>query len=93
MAVPSPRPRACFLGGASNPFVPPYDFRPLRLKKKIEAGADFIQTQYCFDIPRLSTFMERVVDMGLHERVYILVASDRSGQPGSRIGCETISPV
>ena len=66
-------PPRLFLGGASNPFVPPYDFRPLRLKKKIEAGADFIQTQYCFDLPRLSTFMERVVDMGLHERVYILV--------------------
>ena len=66
-------PPRLFLGGASNPFVPPYDFRPLRLKKKIEAGADFIQTQYCFDLPRLRTFMERVVDMGLHERVYILV--------------------
>ena len=66
-------PPRLFLGGASNPFVPPYDFRPLRLKKKIEAGADFIQTQYCFDLPRLRTFMERVVDMGLHERVHILV--------------------
>ena len=32
-------PPRLFLGGASNPFVPPYDFRPLRLKKKIEAGA------------------------------------------------------
>lgn len=62
-----------FLGAASNPFVPPYDFRPLRLKKKIEAGADFIQTQYCFDIPRLKVFMERVRDIGLDERIYILV--------------------
>lgn len=62
-----------FLGAASNPFVPPYDFRPLRLAKKIEAGADFIQTQFCFDIPRLREFMRSVREMGLHERVFILI--------------------
>lgn len=62
-----------FLGAAENPFAPPYDFRPLRLKKKIEAGAQFIQTQYCFDIPMLERFMDRVRDMGLHEQAYILI--------------------
>ena len=62
-----------FLGAAANPFVPPYDWRPLRLAKKIAAGADFIQTQYCFDVPRLRTYMERVVDMGLHEKAFILI--------------------
>jgi methylenetetrahydrofolate reductase (NADPH) len=62
-----------FLGAASNPFVQPYDWRPVRLAKKIEAGANFIQTQYCYNIPRLKTFMARVRDMGLHERAYILV--------------------
>jgi methylenetetrahydrofolate reductase (NADPH) len=62
-----------FLGAASNPFVPPREFRPERLWKKIEAGADFIQTQYCFDVPVFQEFMRRVRDMGLHERVYILV--------------------
>ena len=61
-----------FLGAASNPFVPPYDFRPLRLQKKIEAGAEFIQTQYCFDVPRLRQFMAKVMDKGLDERVFIL---------------------
>ena len=66
------RPRF-FLGAAANPFVPPLDFRPLRLAKKIEAGADFIQTQYCFDVPRLRAYMQRVVDMGLHEKAFILV--------------------
>ena len=66
-------PPKLFLGAASNPFVPPYDFRPIRLAKKIEAGADFIQTQYCFDVLRLKEFMKRVVDMGLHEKAYILV--------------------
>lgn len=66
-------PPSLFLGAASNPFAPPYDFRPHRLRKKIEAGADFIQTQYCFDIPRLRTFMERACEMSLHERAFILV--------------------
>lgn len=62
-----------FLGAAANPFVPPYDFRPLRLAKKVEAGADFIQTQFCFDVPRFRRFMSRVRDLGLEERVFILV--------------------
>lgn len=62
-----------FLGGAANPFVPPYEYRPQRLAKKVAAGADFIQTQYCFDIPRLKKFMSAVCDAGLNEQVYILV--------------------
>jgi methylenetetrahydrofolate reductase (NADPH) len=66
-------PPRLFLGAASNPFVPPYDWRPLRLAKKVEAGADFIQSQYCFDVPRLREFMARVRDLGLHKLVYYLV--------------------
>jgi methylenetetrahydrofolate reductase (NADPH) len=62
-----------FLGAASNPFIPPYDFRPLRMAKKIEAGAEFFQTQYCFDFGRFCQFMNAVRDLGLHERAYILV--------------------
>jgi methylenetetrahydrofolate reductase (NADPH) len=66
-------PPRLFLGAAANPFVPPYEWRPLRLAKKIAAGADFIQTQYCFDVPRLRQFMSRVRDLGLDEKAYILV--------------------
>lgn len=66
-------PPRLFLGGASNPFVPPYDWRPLRLAKKIAAGADFIQTQYCFDVGRFKQFMDRIRDLGLDEQVFILV--------------------
>lgn len=62
-----------FLGAASNPFAMPYDFRPIRMAKKVEAGADFIQTQYCFDIPRFKEFMKRAVDLGLHEKAFIMV--------------------
>jgi methylenetetrahydrofolate reductase (NADPH) len=69
LTVPPP----LFLGAAANPFVPPYDWRPQRLAKKVEAGADFIQTQFCFDVPRFETFMARVRDLGLDRRVFILV--------------------
>jgi methylenetetrahydrofolate reductase (NADPH) len=62
-----------FVGAVENPFAPPFDFRPLRLAKKAQAGAQFIQTQYCYDVPRLRTFMQRVVDLGLHEKLYILI--------------------
>ena len=61
-----------FLGAAANPFVPPLEWRPHRLAKKVTAGADFIQTQYCFDIGRFKQYMQRVRDLGLHECVFIL---------------------
>jgi len=61
-----------FLGAASNPFAPPFDFRPYRLAKKIAAGAQFIQTNYCFDVPRFKEFMARSRDLGLLEKVFIL---------------------
>jgi 5,10-methylenetetrahydrofolate reductase len=66
-------PPRVFLGAAINPFAPPYDFRPLRLQKKIAAGAQFVQSQYCYDIPMLEEYMKRVRDLGLHERCFILI--------------------
>ena len=65
-------PPAVFIGAAENPFAPPLEFRPLRLAKKIAAGAQFIQTQYCYDVPVMARFMARVRDLGLHERCFIL---------------------
>jgi methylenetetrahydrofolate reductase (NADPH) len=62
-----------FFGAAENPFAPPFDWRPFRLAKKVAAGAQFIQTQYCYDVPRLSQFMRKVDDLGLLDRVFILV--------------------
>ena len=65
------RPRV-FLGAAANPCIPPFELRADRLQKKVEAGADFIQTNYIFDVEQFRRFMERVRDLGLDERVYIL---------------------
>ena len=61
-----------FLGAAENPFAHPYEFRAIRLAKKVNAGADFIQTQCIFDVPRFKEWMKEVVDMGLHEKTHIL---------------------
>jgi 5,10-methylenetetrahydrofolate reductase len=61
-----------FLGAAINPFAPPFDFRPHRLAKKIAAGAQFVQSQYCYDVPMFREYMKRVRDMGLTEECYIL---------------------
>ncbi len=94
-------PPKLFLGAASNPFAQPYEWRPLRLAKKIQAGAQFIQTQYCYDVSRFRTFMETVRDMGLHKKAYILVGvgplrSERAAEymrtnvPGVRIPDEIV---
>jgi len=65
-------PPCFFIGAAANPFVPPYDWRPQRLAKKIAAGAQFIQTQYCFDLPRFREYMGQVRNLGLDKQAFIL---------------------
>lgn len=60
-----------FIGAVENPFGDPFEFRVTRLEKKINAGADFIQTQAIFDIPKFKRFMDMAVARGLHERTKI----------------------
>ncbi|MGA2188744.1 MAG: methylenetetrahydrofolate reductase [Steroidobacteraceae bacterium] len=62
-----------FLGAAENPSGLPHDWRAQRLAKKIAAGAQFIQTQYCYDLPLLRAFMEHVAALDLLGKVHILV--------------------
>ncbi len=61
-----------FIGSAANPFADPFDFRAIRLAKKVAAGADFIQTQIIYNVDRFARWMEAVRQRGLHEKVYIL---------------------
>jgi methylenetetrahydrofolate reductase (NADPH) len=68
MDVPAP----FFLGAAANPFADPFDFRPYRLAKKIKAGADFIQTQLIYNVPKFAEYMKRAGDLGLLDKVYML---------------------
>lgn len=72
---PLTHPPNVMLGAAANPFAPPLDFRVDRLAKKIDAGAQFVQTQYCFDIPRLQEYMQRVRDLGLHQKCRIVAGT------------------
>lgn len=61
-----------FRGAAENPFAEPYDFRAIRLAKKIKAGAQFIQTQIIYNVERFRKFMEEAKNLGLLDKVYIL---------------------
>ncbi len=61
-----------FLGAAANPFAYPFEYRAVRLGKKVAAGADFVQTQIIYNVEKFAEFMKMVRDLGLHEKCYIL---------------------
>jgi methylenetetrahydrofolate reductase (NADPH) len=65
-------PPSFLVGAVENPFAPPLEFRPMRLGKKIEAGAEFVQTQICFNLENMRLFMARAGDLGLLEHVWVL---------------------
>jgi methylenetetrahydrofolate reductase (NADPH) len=71
-----------FIGAASAPFAAPLAFRPYRLAKKIQAGANFIQTQLVYDIPAFEEFMAKVRELGLHEKAFILAGVGPLKSPG-----------
>ncbi len=61
-----------FIGAAENPFADPFEFRVVRLAKKVAAGADFIQTQSVYDIERFKEWVRLAREQGLTEKVRIL---------------------
>jgi len=61
-----------FIGAAENPYADPFEFRVVRLAKKVKAGADFIQTQAVYDVAKFARWMEMVTDRGLDKEVHIL---------------------
>jgi methylenetetrahydrofolate reductase (NADPH) len=71
-----------FIGAAANPFGDPFEYRPLRLAKKANAGADFIQTQLIYNVERFAAFMEKVRALGLHKKLYILAGIGPLKSPG-----------
>jgi methylenetetrahydrofolate reductase (NADPH) len=66
-------PPRLFLGASINPFAPPYANRVDQFAKKVAAGAQFVQSQYCFDVAMARSFMARARDMGLIEQCYVLM--------------------
>jgi len=61
-----------FIGAVENPFADPFEFRVVRLAKKVKAGADFIQTQAVYDVAKFASWMEMIADRGLDKQVHIL---------------------
>ena len=61
-----------FIGAAANPFAKPHEFRALRLAKKVEAGADYVQTQSVFDVAIFAEWMKALRDLGVTEKCRIL---------------------
>ncbi len=61
-----------FIGAAANPFADPFEYRVIRLAKKIDAGADFIQTQCIYNLDRFKAWMDMAAGEGLTEKVHIL---------------------
>ena len=61
-----------FIGAAENPFADPFEYRVIRLAKKIDAGVDFIQTQCIYNMERFKAWMNMAREEGLTEKVFIL---------------------
>lgn len=66
------QPPKMFIGAASNPFADPFEWRVHRLAKKVEAGANFIQTQCIYNMEKFRKFIHLANEEGLTEKVYIL---------------------
>jgi methylenetetrahydrofolate reductase (NADPH) len=60
------------IGAVANPSLRPLELNIIRLNKKVEAGADFIQTQAVFDIEAFGQWMDAVVREGITEKTAIL---------------------
>jgi methylenetetrahydrofolate reductase (NADPH) len=62
-----------FLGAVDTPIDPPAGWSPRALLDKIAAGAEFIQTQFCMDIPLLRRYLTRLAEHGVPDQVAIMV--------------------
>jgi 5,10-methylenetetrahydrofolate reductase len=82
-------PPKLYLGCAENPFATPYEFRAMRLAKKINAGADFVQTQAIFDMDMFEKWMDEVRGRGLDKKVHIMAGwrSDIHEEQGAGDDC------
>ncbi len=90
-----------YIGAVTNPLVDSTGLALLGMRKKVFAGADFIQTQAVFDVVSFRAWMEQVRRLGLHERTHILASvlpiksvemahRMREGIPGLRIPAQLV---
>jgi methylenetetrahydrofolate reductase (NADPH) len=62
-----------FVGVADAPIDPPPGWTPASLTKKVQAGAQFAQTQFCMDAAVLRRYLARLEESGLTERLSLLI--------------------
>lgn len=62
-----------FLGAADMPIDPPAGWKPAALTAKIDAGAQFAQTQFCMDAQILRRYMARLSDFGIPQKLFMLI--------------------
>jgi methylenetetrahydrofolate reductase (NADPH) len=62
-----------FLGGADSPIDPPPGWEPKGLQAKIDAGAQFVQTQFCMDAQVVRNYMARLGEHGIAGKLYVLI--------------------
>lgn len=71
--TPVKGPTGLFLGAADMPLDPPPGWAPTGLAAKAEAGARFVQTQFCLDIGVARRYAARLAEHGLGHRVKLLI--------------------
>ena len=62
-----------FLGSADNPIDPPPGWRPTGLQAKIDAGAQFVQTQFCMDAGLVRRYMAQLAAHSLTDKLSFLI--------------------
>lgn len=61
-----------FIGATENPFADPFEFRVIRLLKKVKAGAEFIQTRSIYNINKFKKWIQEIVLREIDKKVYII---------------------
>jgi len=62
-----------FLGAAASPFASEPRFQALREQKKVNAGAQFFQTNLVYDLERMEAWLDELGKRGVLDKVYILI--------------------
>ncbi len=65
-------PPSFFLGAAASPFASDPRFQALREQKKVNAGAQFLQTNLIYDLDRLEVWLNELAKRDVLGKVYIL---------------------
>ena len=62
-----------FIGAADAPRDPDDGWQPTGLQAKAAAGADFVQTQFCFDLAIAERYFARLRDFAITDRLFFIV--------------------